>query len=69
MKQGQFSDILSISEAKGCKEGREEGFAEGHKQMQLQIARSLKQAGLSDSEIATHTHLSLEEIKQLRQTE
>ncbi len=62
---GSFSDMLSISEAKG----REEGRAEGHKQMQLQIARSLKQAGLSEVEIAAHTHLSMEEIKRLHQTD
>lgn len=44
---------------------RAESLAEGSKQAQLQIARSLKQAGLSDTDIVAHTGLSLEEVKHL----
>lgn len=37
--------------------------AETRKQTQLQIARSMKQSGMPDSQIAAFTQLSLEEIK------
>jgi predicted transposase/invertase (TIGR01784 family) len=50
---------------KGLAKGLAKGRAEGQqqiKQMQLQIARSLKQAGLSDALIADHTDLPMEEI-------
>lgn len=47
----------------GREEGRIEGREEGHHEMQLQIAKSLKKAGLSDTEIAHHTGLSLQQIK------
>lgn len=39
---------------------------EGQKETQLQIAQSLKQVGLSDEQIATHTKLSLEEVKKIQ---
>lgn len=55
-----FSAMLKVSKAEGLAEGLEK-----QKQMQLQIARSLRQAGLSDSEIAVHTQLSLEDIKSI----
>ena len=36
-----------------------EGRAEGQKEKQLQIARSLKKAGMTDADIVGHTGLSL----------
>lgn len=64
---GSLSHMLAVSKRVGHKEGLEKGLELGEKKMQLQIAQSLKQAGLSDEQIAAHTHLPLEEIKKISQ--
>ena len=53
------NDVLGNTRAEGFAEGR----AEGRKEERLSIARKLKQMGLSDSEIAKATGLSLEDIE------
>ena len=53
------NDVLGNTRAEGFAEGR----AEGRKEERLSIARKLKQMGLSDSEIAKATRLSLEDIE------
>ncbi len=63
--EGSFNEMMEITKQEGRVEGRAEGHVEGSKQMQLQIARTMKQAGIPDSEITAYTHLSLEEIKKL----
>lgn len=62
---GGLEEGLERGLEKGLKEGLERGLEEGSRQAQLEIAKSLKQAGLSDTDIAAHTHLSLEEIKKI----
>jgi predicted transposase/invertase (TIGR01784 family) len=59
------SELRAEVHAEVRAEGHAEGHAEGEKKKQLQIARSLKQAGLDDAEIAKHTGLALDEIKKL----
>lgn len=49
----------------GKEEGREEGKETGRNEKAIEIARSLKQAGLTASEIAKHTGLSEVEITKL----
>jgi predicted transposase/invertase (TIGR01784 family) len=61
LEQGRVEG-LEAGLKKGLEKGLEKGRLEGQKQMQLQIARALKQAGLSESAIANHTDLPLEEI-------
>jgi hypothetical protein len=51
-------DVLHLTE-------NAKAHAEGHKEAQLKIAREMKQAGIPDSQIATLTQLSLEEIELL----
>ncbi len=60
-----FSHMLDISKSEARAEGHAEGHAEGQKEKQLQIARSLKKAGMTDADIVGHTGLSLDEIKKL----
>lgn len=52
-------------EAKGIAKGRAEGIAEGEQIKARAIARNLKNAGLSITEIAAATGLSVEEIHSL----
>ncbi|MDR1902301.1 MAG: hypothetical protein LBQ88_08495 [Treponema sp.] len=54
---------------KGLAEGRTEGLAEGRTEEKLQIARNLKQMGLSDALIASATGLSPEDIQRAQETQ
>lgn len=51
--------------AEGRVEGLAEGRLEGRSEERQNIARSLKQAGLSNDEISQHTGLSVEKIRNL----
>jgi predicted transposase/invertase (TIGR01784 family) len=62
-----FNRMLDITRAEGHAEGHAKGHAKGQYEERYQIAKSLKKAGLSAQEIATHTHLSIEEINQIEE--
>ncbi len=49
----------------GIEEGLLKGRTEGHKEKAIAIAKNLKQIGLSDTDIAKATGLSLTEIEKL----
>ena len=51
--------------AEGLAEGRAEGLAEGEKQKSLDIARNLRNMGMSNADITQATGLSEEELTQL----
>ena len=51
--------------AKGIKQGMAKGIAEGELSKALQIARNMKEEGISLSTIARLTGLSLEELEKL----
>ena len=59
-----FNEMLAMTAKEEHAKGLEQGLEQGHKKM-LAVARSLKKAGLPDSEITVHTGLSLDEIKNL----
>lgn len=56
---------LQEGREEGLQEGRKEGRKRGREEGLLKVAQSLKKAGMSDSEIAAHTQLSLDTIKNL----
>ena len=56
---------MEYAEVKGLEKGRAEGIAEGEKKKQLEVARNLKQMGLSAEVIAKGTGLTTEEIEKL----
>lgn len=49
----------------GIQKGMQKGLREGEAKKQLEIARNLRQMGLSDNQIATATGLTLEQVKEL----
>ena len=51
--------------AEGIKEGKIEGMKEGERKGKLEVARSLKQMGLSVESIAVATGLSVDDIEYL----
>lgn len=51
--------------AEGIKEGKIEGMKEGERKGKLEVARSLKQMGLSVESIAVATGLSIDDIEYL----
>ena len=51
--------------AEGIKEGKIEGMKEGMKEGKVEVARSLKQMGLSVEKIAIATGLSIDDIEHL----
>ena len=51
--------------AEGIKEGKIEGMKEGPKEGKVEVARSLKQMGLSVEKIAIATGLSIDDIEHL----
>ena len=51
--------------AEGIKEGKIEGMKEGDRKGKLEVARSLKQMGLSVESIAVATGLSVDDIEYL----
>ncbi len=59
-----YRDTIIVMEGQYM-EGEKKGRAEGRAEEKLAIARSLKQMGMSDSDIAKATTLSVEEIAQL----
>lgn len=54
-----------IGKEEGKAEGKAEGMAEGEIKGIQKVAKSLKQAGVSVTEIAKHTSLEIEEIEKL----
>ena len=64
-----LKNSLDTAREEGKMEGREEGLKEGLKEgeqrKQIEIARKLKQMGMSSEEIQKITGLSREEIQQL----
>ena len=58
-------DIPSEATAPGLAEGRAEGLEEGAKIKQFEIARNMKQMGLTAEQIALYLGLSIEDIKGL----
>ena len=52
-------------EAKGRKEGREEGIAKGRKENAIEMARKFKEDGIDHSIIAKNSGLSIEEVEAL----
>lgn len=59
-----FRDWYSVVKTAADK-GFTEGFGEGEKKKQLEIAQNLKSLGIAIDVIAQSTHLSQEEIKKL----
>ncbi|MFK7972599.1 MAG: Rpn family recombination-promoting nuclease/putative transposase [Bacteroidia bacterium] len=51
--------------AEGREEGRQEGRQEGRFQIQLKTTKKIKKMGLSNSEIASATELTVEQIEQI----
>ena len=60
-----WNNVIDTATQKGEAKGRAEGIAEGELIKAKAIARNLKNAGLSITEIATATGLSVEEIHSL----
>lgn len=59
------NDVLNTAKLEGHAEGRAEGHAEGRMEEKLEVAKNLKQLGISMDAIAQATGLSLEEIEHL----
>ena len=59
------NDVLNTAKLEGHAEGRMEGRAEGRMEEKLEVAKNLKQLGISTDAIAQATGLSLEEIEHL----
>ena len=57
--------VLESAEQRGLKKGRAEGLAKGRAEGRLEIARNMKENGLSVDLIAACSGLSPEEIAQL----
>ncbi|MCD7721178.1 MAG: hypothetical protein LUI09_03010, partial [Prevotellaceae bacterium] len=60
-----IADNVRMARGEGRIEGFNEGFAEGERRKQVEIARKLKQAGLDASAIASTTGLDQQEIEEL----
>jgi predicted transposase/invertase (TIGR01784 family) len=60
-----ISGFYEKGRAEGLAKGRAEGRVEGENKKRIQIAQSLKQAGMPEEEIQKHTGLSIEEIRTL----
>ncbi len=60
-----IADNVRMARGEGRIEGFNEGFAEGERRKQIEIARKLKQAGLDASAIASTTGLDWQEIEEL----
>ncbi len=60
-----LSDMIRISREEGAAEGEAKGEVRGRFSERQKIAKSLRQAGLSEQQIVEHTGLSLEEIHKL----
>ena len=60
-----YQAAVREGEIKGEAKGRAEGHAEGRTEEKYSIARSLKQMGLADSDIAKATGLTQQEITAL----
>ena len=64
---------IRYAEKRGKEEGREEGLEvgraegreEGRKQQQLEIARSMKEGGMSAEMIARYTGLSVQDVEKI----
>ena len=56
---------IKEGKAEGIKEGKIEGMKEGMRKGKLEVARSLKQMGLSVESIAVATGLSIDDIEYL----
>jgi len=65
--KGELDWQCDMTEARreARREGRSEGFAEGRNETSLEIARNLKGMGLSISQIAEGTGLSIETVEQI----
>ncbi len=63
-KYNYDSGMAGAREA-GIEEGKKVGIAEGEKSKQIQIAKKLKEMGMTNKEIIIATGLSKEEIKKL----
>ncbi len=61
----KYEDGLEEGEVKGIKKGREEGIKEGIQKGREEIATNLKSLGMSLTDIAKATGLTIEEIEQL----
>ena len=57
--------VLESAEQRGVKRGREEGLAKGRAEERIEIARNMKENGLSVDLIAACSGLSPEEIAKL----
>ena len=57
--------MLKREREEGLQEGIEKGIQEGRREEQINIARSLKNAGIDIKIISDNTGLSIEEIKKL----
>ena len=64
-----FEYMLKERERRGLEQGRSEGLAEGRSegaaQKQREIAKNLKQSGISVEVIAKNTGLTAEEVEKL----
>ena len=58
--------VKETAKVEGRKEGKKEGRREGIEEGKKSVAISLLQTSLSNTEIAQHTGLTIEQIKQLR---
>lgn len=63
--EASFNDTMRVEIAHSRAEALAEGRAEGRTEAILDVARSLKKAGLTDKQISQYTKLSLEEISKL----
>lgn len=60
-----IAEGIKEGKAEGIKEGKIEGMKEGERKGKLEVARSLKQMGLSVESIAVATGLSIDDIEYL----
>ncbi|HVV67757.1 MAG TPA: Rpn family recombination-promoting nuclease/putative transposase [Gammaproteobacteria bacterium] len=63
--EASLNEMFRVIKQEGETEGEARGEAKGRLLERQQIAKSLKQAGLSDQQIAEGTGLSMEEIRKL----
>ena len=59
------NDVLDTAKMEGREEGREEGRAEGREEEKNDIARTMKEMGMSAEMISKATGLSEEDIERL----
>ena len=64
-KSEGIAEGIKEGKAEGIKEGKIEGMKEGERKGKLEVARSLKQMGLSVESIAVATGLSIDDIEYL----